>query len=179
MAVDGNSTKDPRLSPLSALRLLSLIVHLLQIFLLSRAFTVTDILVPFLQVDGSTDYAANDVFGSLRDSNSGATISSVDQQQSNFQQFSSGLNGAQQASYMPSTSNSTHVVCIAQPLCQSPSDDQQLQHHLYAPLDAYSQNLKPYQRSAKDVFISEDLRQRLHKKQEATLRSFASGLQPV
>lgn len=54
------------------------------------------------------------------------------------------------------------------------ADRIKLQHHLYAPLESYATNIKSYQRTAKDVFIPEDLRLKLHRKTEATLRSFAS-----
>ena len=45
-------------------------------------------------------------------------------------------------------------------------------------MDSYSRNTKPFQRTAKDTFIPEDLRLRLHKKSEAVLRSFPNSQLP-
>jgi len=54
-----------------------------------------------------------------------------------------------------------------------------LQHHHYAPLEPSRETTKPNQRTAKDLFISEDLRQRLHDKSEAFLRIFPNSTLPA
>jgi len=50
----------------------------------------------------------------------------------------------------------------------------QLQYHLYAPLGPHREHLLPYQRNAHDFFISENLRQELQRKAEATLQVLPS-----
>lgn len=50
----------------------------------------------------------------------------------------------------------------------------QLLYHLYAPLGNSPENIPLTQRTAKDVFIPEDLRHKLQKKSEASLRTFPS-----
>lgn len=50
----------------------------------------------------------------------------------------------------------------------------QLLHHLYAAWGQYREPLQPNQRTAKDLFIAEDLRQSLQKRTEATLATFPS-----
>lgn len=49
-----------------------------------------------------------------------------------------------------------------------------LQHHLYAAWGPSREPLQPNQRSARDLFIPEDLRQTLQKKTDATLATFPS-----
>ncbi|KAL8690146.1 MAG: hypothetical protein Q9218_004345 [Villophora microphyllina] len=51
---------------------------------------------------------------------------------------------------------------------------QQLQHHLYAALPPHRDLNQPNQRTAKDLFISENLRQTLARKTEATLMTIPS-----
>ncbi|KAL8869954.1 MAG: hypothetical protein Q9174_003888 [Haloplaca sp. 1 TL-2023] len=51
---------------------------------------------------------------------------------------------------------------------------QQLQHHLYAALPPHRELGQPNQRTAKDFFISEDLRQTLQRKSEASLMTIPS-----
>lgn len=50
----------------------------------------------------------------------------------------------------------------------------QLQYHLYAPLGPHREHLLPYQRNAHDFFMSENLRQELQRKAEATLQVLPS-----
>ena len=52
----------------------------------------------------------------------------------------------------------------------------QLNQNLYSPLEPYRESSKPNQRTAKDMFLSEDLRLKLHARTEATLRVFAGRL---
>ena len=59
------------------------------------------------------------------------------------------------------------------------SHSQLLQHHHYAPLEPSRETTKPNQRTAKDFFITEDIRQRLHDKNEAFLRVFANSTLPT
>ena len=54
-----------------------------------------------------------------------------------------------------------------------------LQHHHYAPLEPVRETTKPNQRIAKDVFIPEDIRQKLHDKSEAFLRVFPNSTLPT
>ena len=49
----------------------------------------------------------------------------------------------------------------------------QLNQNLYSPLEPHREPSKPNQRTAKDLFIPEDLRLKLHARTEATLRVFA------
>ena len=49
----------------------------------------------------------------------------------------------------------------------------QLNQNLYSPLEPHRERSKPNQRTAKDLFIPEDIRLKLHTKTEATLRVFA------
>ncbi|KAL9103816.1 MAG: hypothetical protein Q9163_001170 [Psora crenata] len=72
------------------------------------------------------------------------------------------MNGSHQTTYLPNAANQSHV----------------LQHHLYAPLDPRFDTVKANQRIAKDIFIPEGLRIKLHKKTEATLRSFSNSQLP-
>ena len=53
----------------------------------------------------------------------------------------------------------------------------QLNQNLYSPLEPHREPSKPNQRTAKDMFIPEDLRLKLHARTEATLRVFAGKLQ--
>ncbi|KAL9131340.1 MAG: hypothetical protein Q9217_000719 [Psora testacea] len=85
----------------------------------------------------------------------------MDKQQ-NYHHYGSGMNDGHQTSYLPSSAIQSHV----------------LQHHLYAPLDSYADIAKPRQRTARDVFIPEDLRIKLQKKTEATIRSFPNSQLP-
>ncbi len=50
----------------------------------------------------------------------------------------------------------------------------QLAHHNYFDLPPGLDNLRPNQRTARDLFIPEELRQGLLKKTEASLRAFSS-----
>ena len=59
------------------------------------------------------------------------------------------------------------------------SHSQLLQHHHYAPLEPSRETTKSNQRIAKDLFIAEDIRQRLHDKNEAFLRVFPNSTLPV
>ena len=59
------------------------------------------------------------------------------------------------------------------------SHSQILQHHHYAPLEPFRETTKPNQRVAKDLFIPEDVRQRLHDKSEAYLRVFPNSTLPA
>lgn len=59
------------------------------------------------------------------------------------------------------------------------SHSQILQHHHYAPLEPSRETTKPNQRVAKDLFIPEDIRQRLHDKSEAFLRTFPNSTLPT
>ena len=59
------------------------------------------------------------------------------------------------------------------------SHSQLLQHHHYAPLEPSRDTTKPNQRVAKDLFIPEDIRQRLHDKSEAYLRVFPNSTLPA
>ena len=52
----------------------------------------------------------------------------------------------------------------------------QLNQNLYSPLEPHREPSKPNQRTAKDLFIPEDLRLKLHARTEATLRVFAGKL---
>lgn len=52
----------------------------------------------------------------------------------------------------------------------------QLNQNLYSPLEPHREPSKPNQRTAKDLFIPEDLRLKLHARTEATLRVFAGRL---
>ena len=52
----------------------------------------------------------------------------------------------------------------------------QLNQNLYSPLEPHREPSKPNQRTAKDMFIPEDLRLKLHARTEATLRVFAGKL---
>ena len=54
-----------------------------------------------------------------------------------------------------------------------------LQHHHYAPLEPFREPPKPNQKVAKDLFIPEDIRQRLHDKSEAFLRVFPNSTLPT
>ncbi|KAG8528798.1 uncharacterized protein KY384_006486 [Bacidia gigantensis] len=114
-----------------------------------------------LSLDNGSEFSQNDVFGSVHDSASTGALTSVESQQNSYH-FGSGINGTQQASYMPSASTSSQL----------------LQHHLYAPLEPYAANIKPFQRTAKDIFIPEDVRLKLQKKNEASLRSFPNSQLP-
>ena len=58
------------------------------------------------------------------------------------------------------------------------SHSQILQHHHYAPLEPLRETTKPSQRTARDFFIPEDVRQRLHDKSEAYLRTFSNSTLP-
>ena len=51
----------------------------------------------------------------------------------------------------------------------------ELQYHLYANLGPLVAGLQPNQRQARDSFLPEDLRQKLHRKSEAFLRTFGSS----
>jgi len=50
----------------------------------------------------------------------------------------------------------------------------QLQHHLYAPVEAQQKFSKSNQRTARDLFIPEDLRRKLQAKTDASLKTFPS-----
>lgn len=63
-------------------------------------------------------------------------------------------------------------------ICDVQTHRLQLQHHLYAPLGPRRENLQPYQRTAHDFFISENLRQELQRKAEATLQVLSSKQVP-
>ena len=69
--------------------------------------------------------------------------------------------------------------CLACPL----SDRKQLQYHLYAPMGPHKQNLDPNQRNIHNLFISDNLREELQRKSEASLQtlqsSTASSLSPL
>ena len=52
----------------------------------------------------------------------------------------------------------------------------QLNQNLYSPLEPHREPSRPNQRTAKDMFIPEDLRLKLHARTEATLRVFAGKL---
>lgn len=52
----------------------------------------------------------------------------------------------------------------------------QLNQNLYSPLEPHRKPSKPNQRTAKDLFIPEDIRLKLHTRTEATLRVFAGRL---
>ena len=54
-----------------------------------------------------------------------------------------------------------------------------LQHHHYAPLEPSREVIKPNQRVAKDLFLPENIRQRLHDKNEAFLRIFPNSTLPT
>jgi len=56
---------------------------------------------------------------------------------------------------------------------------QPLQHHLYAPLGPHRENLLGYQRNVHDFFISENLRQDMQKKADATLQVLPNSSLPV
>ena len=49
-----------------------------------------------------------------------------------------------------------------------------LQYHLYAALGPHREKLQSNQRTAKDFFLPEDLRQALQRKSEATAKTFSS-----
>ena len=59
------------------------------------------------------------------------------------------------------------------------SHSQLLQHHHYAPLEPLRETTKGNQRVGKDLFIPEDMRQRLHDKSEAFLRVFPNSTLPT
>ena len=56
---------------------------------------------------------------------------------------------------------------------------QPLQHHLYAPLGPHRENLLGYQRNVHDFFISENLRQDMQKKADATLQVLPNSSLPA
>ena len=53
-----------------------------------------------------------------------------------------------------------------------------LQHHLYADLGPHRDHLQANQRTPRDFFLPEDLRQTLQRKTEATLTTFPSTFKP-
>ncbi|MCJ1465693.1 PAB-dependent poly(A)-specific ribonuclease subunit 3 [Pseudocyphellaria aurata] len=55
---------------------------------------------------------------------------------------------------------------------------QPLQHHLYAALGPHREGLRPNQRTARDLFIPEDLRQTLQRRSETTLSIFQNSTLP-
>ena len=71
----------------------------------------------------------------------------------------------------------THQVCLC-PLRKDHTKliKTQLNQNLYSPLEPHREPSKPNQRTAKDLFIPEDLRLKLHARTEATLRVFAGKL---
>jgi PAB-dependent poly(A)-specific ribonuclease subunit 3 len=53
-----------------------------------------------------------------------------------------------------------------------------LNYHLYTPIGPQRANILPYQRTAADFFIPDDLREDLQRKSEAALQSFANSTLP-
>jgi len=105
-------------------------------------------------------------------------------QTSHFDPFTTGTPG-------PSTSHNLDIQQGSNNYSQDPSGygptylsglnshSQLLQYHHYAPLEPSREPTKPNQKLAKDLFIPEDIRQRLHDKSEAFLRVFPNSTLPT
>lgn len=79
--------------------------------------------------------------------------------------------------YYSNHTDPTHQVCLCPPRKDHAKlIKTQLNQNLYSPLEPHREPSKPNQRTAKDLFIPEDLRLKLHARTEATLRVFAGKL---
>jgi len=63
-------------------------------------------------------------------------------------------------------------------LYQQSTYTQPLKYHLYAPIGPHRANLLPYQRTAHDLFIPDQLREELQRKSEASLQTFPNSTLP-
>lgn len=60
----------------------------------------------------------------------------------------------------------------------APAYHQPVMYHHYAPIGPYSTNLLPYQKTVHDLFIPNDLREDIHKKNAATLQTLPNSQLP-